>query len=159
MGCGDNSYVDSRGLVGSARQQEVLGEMGLDLVDSCPSGWGEMTYKFSHLHMLGTSERMVTFGNGEISRESHPHGVTRKAKKLRWGMYREGVGTWFSMSMHIIQPGRFKVHFNYDEEPGGYMLPPDPREFIEDLKLFPRSPENIPMWLQEKLLHPDGEDL
>ncbi len=61
------------------------------------------------------------------------------------------------MRMHIIPPGRFKVEFNYDEKPT-YFMPPDPQEFATDFEKFPRSPENIPSWLQEELDHASREE-
>ncbi|WDZ88850.1 hypothetical protein [Nocardiopsis sp. HUAS JQ3] len=68
---------------------------------------------------------------------------------LRAGMYKDGKGTWFSMEYVITRPGRFKVRYNYDEDP--HILFPTAWGFTNDLKYFPRDEENIPDWLHEKL--------
>ncbi|WDZ88848.1 immunity protein YezG family protein [Nocardiopsis sp. HUAS JQ3] len=78
-----------------------------------------------------------------------PAGLGLLFKDLRAGMYKEGKGTWFSLEYVITRPGRFKVRYNYDDDPN--IAFPTAWGFTNDLKYFPRDEEHIPDWLHEKL--------
>lgn len=98
---------------------------------------------------------LVTYENGEERNEDFSHHVLRKFKELRAGMYQEGKGTWFSMTYKIVRPGRFSTYFNYDEPPE-YDIYPSAGSFATDLDYFPRTTENTPGWLREKLREAGG---
>ena len=65
-------------------------------------------------------------------------------------MYKQGRGTWFSMHYTITPPTRYDVTFNYDDPPD-FLIPPVPHDYLDDLEYFPRDPEHIPDWLQQKI--------
>ncbi|MDE3721233.1 DUF600 family protein [Nocardiopsis sp. N85] len=125
--------------------------MSLELIESGPEEWKEMDYRFEYIGGVAASERIVTFENGEKERKRHPHSVIKNAKTLKKEMYREDVGTWLSMSIHIIRPGKFKAEFNYDEEPGVHPIPSSPEDYELEMRKFPRSPDNVPNWIKNKI--------
>ena len=53
------------------------------------------------------------------------------------------------MEYVITRPGKFKVHYDYDDDPN--IAFPTAWGFTNDLKHFPRDEEYIPDWLHEKL--------
>ncbi|MFW6642113.1 hypothetical protein ACOALZ_18975 [Nocardiopsis algeriensis] len=132
-------------------QEELVREMALELVRSAPDGWRVMNYRYESIGRVGASENLVTFDRGETARSRYPRSVREKARSLKERMYQEARGTWFSMSLNIIPPGRFKAEFNYDKNTSIRPLPPLPGGYAYELEKYPRDPEHIPAWLQEKL--------
>ncbi|MBB6119478.1 immunity protein YezG family protein [Nocardiopsis algeriensis] len=141
----------------TSRQEELVREMALEILEGAPDGWTAMNYRYEHIGRAGASENLVTFENGEIKRKRHPRSVMKKAISLKEGMHQEGKGTWLSMELTITQPGRFKVEFNYDKNTSIHPLPPLPGGYAYELEKYPRDPEYIPDWLQEKLRQAQGE--
>lgn len=146
----NSPYIDPSDLLNPVQQQEMIVGMALELVDSCESGWEEITFEVESLFGVTSARKRVIRGGVESEMEHLPASVTKKSIKLRTGMYLENVGTWLSMRLHIIHPGKYKADFNYDEMPS-YTLPPSARDFAKDLMKFPRYSENIPAWLEEKV--------
>ncbi|WP_249352296.1 immunity protein YezG family protein [Nocardiopsis akebiae] len=96
-----------------------------------------------------SSLSVIELASGESVRKWPPVTVETLFDDLRSGMYKDGKGTWFSLEYVITRPGKFKVRYNYDEDP--HILFPTAWGFTNDLKYFPRDEENIPGWLHEKL--------
>ena len=145
-----------RGHLDPAEQYELLHDVGIELLGVAPEGWHEITFKVSSLITGSENDMLVHFENGEVERRRFPHTVISKFVELRTGMYQEGKGTWFSMVYKIVRPGKFTTEFNYDNL-APYELLPDPKSFATDLNYFPRDPENIPDWLQQKLREAETE--
>ncbi|GAA1464851.1 hypothetical protein NE857_04200 [Nocardiopsis exhalans] len=151
------NHTDPEQILDPIQQQETIHEIVRTLINSRSSSWREINFEVKSLSALTGISNWVTREGSEADREDFPHSVNQEVIKLRRGMYRYGTGTWFSMRIHILPPARFKVDFNYDEKPS-YLFDPPPEEFAEDIKKFPRSPENIPAWLREELRLAEQEE-
>ncbi|WP_435111469.1 hypothetical protein [Nocardiopsis synnemataformans] len=131
-------------------QQEILREMGLKFLEFAPEQWEKMVYKYTLVFRSGTSSLSATYSDESSEVIDAPLSALEQGKKLRYGMYMEGKGTWFSMRYTITQPASYSVDFNYDKAPD-VTFPPSPEDYAADLRKFPRDPEHIPDWLQEEL--------
>ncbi|MFF8764240.1 hypothetical protein ACF07Q_06960 [Nocardiopsis dassonvillei] len=138
-----------RGHLDHGRQQEILKEFGAEILKEMPQEWERITYSRESVIDHSSSLAIVELANGESIRKGAPPHTEILLDDLRAGMYKDGKGTWFSMEYVITRPGRFKVRYNYDDDP--HILFPTAWGFTNDLKYFPRDEENIPDWLHEKL--------
>lgn len=88
---------------------------------------------------------------GELDSVRRPREFdVRLLSNLRTAMYQEGLGTWFSAVFRVDRDGQVDATFNYDDEPE-WDAPIDPIAYLTDQEVFPRSVENQPPWLQEKI--------
>ncbi|WP_231972522.1 immunity protein YezG family protein [Nocardiopsis alborubida] len=131
-------------------QQSIVQRMGVEIASSTPGDWAEISYRYSSLHDTAASIAKVTYKNGETERKNSSTEAMDLADQLRYGMYQDSKGAWFSLTYKILQSGQYNVHFNYDERPS-FLFPPSPEEYAADLEEFPRDPEHIPEWLREEL--------
>jgi hypothetical protein len=130
-------------------QQEILMKVGSKILASAPRDWSRITYDTISVIEMSSSSAVVEHENGESKTFDTDAMIDVYLNKLRAGMYVEGKGTWFSLEYVITRPGKFKVHYNYDDDPG--LTFATAKAFTNDLKYFPRDPENIPDWLHAKL--------
>lgn len=149
-----NSYPT--GGINPIEQQELLKEIGGEILDFQPQKGERLVYEDMAVAGYGSSRLTAIHGDGTSERIGSPVSIIETCEKLRHGMYQEGKGTWFSMTYTITRPSSFTVEFNYDEQPK-FQFAPDPELYVEDLKRFPRNPEHIPEWLQEKLREAEQE--
>ena len=138
-----------RGHLDHAQQQKILKEFGSSLLKEVPEGWERIVYNRESVIDHSSSLAVVEFLNEDSIRTWAPPHTTLLLDELRAGMYVPGKGTWFSMEYVITRPGKFKVHYDYDDDPN--IAFPTAWGFTNDLKHFPRDEEYIPDWLHEKL--------
>ncbi|MDT0326815.1 immunity protein YezG family protein [Nocardiopsis lambiniae] len=136
-------------------QQEILQKIGGELLTAVSDEWETITYTACAL--IGQmSERLEeTRAGGEPERRRIPLGVIDLVRELRAGMYQENKGTWFTLTYTITRPGKFKADYDYDGQPR-FVFYPQSSDFALDLRHFPRDPEYIPDWLNEKLREEAG---
>ncbi|PWV48552.1 hypothetical protein [Nocardiopsis sp. L17-MgMaSL7] len=144
------------GNMDAIQQQEILKEIGGLILGDHPEKGEHLVYEMMKVAGYGSARLTAEYENGESERISPPAAVIGMANRLRAGMYQEGKGTWFSMKYVITRPSSYTVEFNYDDRPT-YQFAPEPDLYVEDLKRFPRDPENIPEWLQEELRKAEAE--
>lgn len=90
---------------------------------------------------------------GEDKSLAAPLSARRKLMELRDVMYRDGLGTWFSMRLTIMKrDGRVKMHadYNYDGLPQ-WDTTPASGLYTTDLIKYPRDQDNMPDWLAERV--------
>lgn len=138
------------GGLGMIEQQEILQEIGEDLLSYAPEGWERLRYEYSAVAKYATDSLAVEYSNGESEIVKCPVTVLSKLARLRAGMYQEGKGTWFSVEYTIVRPSKYSVDFNYDEYPD-FTFRPSPEGFADDLKTFPRAEGFVPDWLREQV--------
>ncbi|MFD3685007.1 hypothetical protein ACFWTE_09355 [Nocardiopsis sp. NPDC058631] len=131
-------------------QQEMLQEVGADLLGGAPEGWVRLEYEYSSVARYATDGLTAEYSDGTSEMVKCPVSVLLKLAKLRAGMYQEDKGTWFSIKYTIERPSRYSVDFNYDEYPN-FTFRPSPEDFVDDLETFPRSDEFVPDWLREQI--------
>lgn len=137
-------------IASTTEQRSIVQRMGVEVVNSIPGNWIEISYEYSSLHDTAASIAKVTYPNGETERKNSSAEAMDLAHQLRYGMYQDSKGAWFSLTYKILRSGQYNVHFNYDERPSS-LFPPSPEEYAADLDEFPRDPEHIPNWLREEL--------
>ena len=120
------------------------------LLEAAGENWTRIYLKHSGTSRVSTQDFWVTPRDGEAYRGRFPSGGTDPINELRAQMYREGTGTWFSMTYVITPPGSFSVDYDYDSKPD-FPFELDPITYYNDLRRFSRSSENIPGWLQEAM--------
>lgn len=138
-----------RGHLDHAQQQKILKEVGESILKEVPQEWERVIYTRESVIDHSSSLVVVELRTGEKVSEWAPINVGMLFDDLRAGMYVPGKGTWFSMEYVIGHPGKFKVHYDYDDDPN--IAFPTAWGFTNDLKHFPRDEEYIPDWLHEKL--------
>ncbi len=131
-------------------QQEILTEIGREILGSVPDTWTEIVYSVYAIVSYREEEMLVRHGDGEPERTSIPAGVAPRISGLRAGMYQEGKGAWFSMRYTITRPGNFTTKFDYDNEPE-FLFRPSEENYVQELHHFPRAEENVPEWLAAKV--------
>ncbi|WAE74281.1 hypothetical protein OUQ99_03935 [Streptomonospora nanhaiensis] len=136
--------------MGPLEQQEALVSIASSLPKYFPPNWKAAIY---HVEIMGLSADEfieVEQEDGEIVRTDLPPDSGMKCMKLRAGMYKENEGTWFSFKLKLWSEGTYRSEFNY-EDPPKFLFGPDLNEYARDIKLFPRSEDFTPAWLQEKI--------
>ncbi|GAA0976658.1 hypothetical protein Q7689_06225 [Nocardiopsis tropica] len=131
-------------------QQEILRRIGGILLGLAPDGWTEIRCHYSGLVGISTIHTEAAVGDGAVHRIDPPDSVWDEMDRLRPGMYSEGKGTWFSAVYTIERPARFHVTYDYDNPPE-FDVPPSDGSFVLEQRHFPRSEENIPEWMRERI--------
>ncbi|NGY65455.1 hypothetical protein G7043_41840 [Lentzea sp. NEAU-D13] len=136
------------------RQQELLQEIGRDLIGGCPQGWSRIDLSASVALTQDLMSLVVLMPDHSSPSADLPLSVGRALRELRELMYTDERGTWFSLRYTMDPPAAFHVVYNYDFDPKWY---PDlsPHEWARDLERFPRAPEHVPDWLRAKLPEDD----
>lgn len=138
-----------RGHLDHSQQQDILKDVGSKILAKAPGGWERIVYTRQSVIDHSSSSLTIELEDGRKVEPWMPSGLGLLFRDLRAGMYQEGKGTWFSLRYVITRPGKFKVEYNYDDDPK--ILFPTAWGFTNDLKYFPRDEEYIPGWLREKL--------
>jgi hypothetical protein len=130
-------------------QQEIIDDVIRQLVAAAPQGWQRIWVEFLAVVQMKTSIMEVTGPDGVVVRKAPPSGVVDRLDDLRWAMYADGTGTWFS-ALVTIAPDNYDISYDYDAEPSIFP-PPGAGMFATDLRYFPRAPEKVPDWLRLKV--------
>ncbi|WP_067717438.1 hypothetical protein [Nocardia yamanashiensis] len=70
--------------------------------------------------------------------------------RLRVGMYRPGIGTWFSAKVRFTYPTRLDIGFDWTREPRWEGIPPAVDAYQEELQRFPRDSDATPGWPEQR---------
>ncbi|MBB4933280.1 hypothetical protein F4561_004100 [Lipingzhangella halophila] len=131
--------------LGPEEQNDLLLQITLLLSHSLPEGWQEVAVSYralgSHSEMLGQIQRM---GQRPSSHEPPPD-LAKRFQRLRAGMYRPGVGTWFTATYRLTSSSGYSVAYDQDNEPAWVSAPPESAR-DEELRMFPRDAQHIPEW-------------
>jgi hypothetical protein len=68
-------------------------------------------------------------------------------RRMRAGMYRDGVGTWSAASTVVEWPIRLSINYLFPEDPR-WRQPPSRNDILDELEMYPRSPENVAGWMK-----------
>jgi hypothetical protein len=69
---------------------------------------------------------------------------------LREGMYGKGAGTWFTLRLQVHGMAKISLEFDRDHEPR-WQAPAPESAYRQELELYPRTPENTPSWLAQRV--------
>ncbi|KAA2247667.1 hypothetical protein F0L68_40105 [Solihabitans fulvus] len=133
--------------------EQLIDQMVAKLADAAPAGWARIDVKVWASVVAFQFEIMVRLADGSMPAVSAPAGLTDLAAELRAEMYEEDEdrGAWFSATLALTAPDEREISFNFDEDPQWWPSLP-PTVFALDVEEFPRSDENTPDWLREKLV-------
>lgn len=92
--------------------------------------------------------------DGQLREWEPPRELVEFFGQLRAGMYRDGVGTWSSASVVVEYPIKTTVNYTFKEDPR-WRQPPPRSAVLDELEMFPRTPDNVPDWM--KVVLPNAE--
>lgn len=131
-------------------ENSALRGVGILILETIDREWSRVELEFSASHRLSTHTVTVNSPDGKVFYPRLPSEAITILSDLRSGMHRNDTGTWFSLKYTITGDQKYYVDFDYDNEPDfGFEI--DPHTYHMDLQKFPRSEENIPDWLQERI--------
>lgn len=134
----------------SAEQADICAEIGGVLAGGLPDSWAKATLRWSDLVSAGSWTALaVEDADGRSLRAGGiPGELHDLCRRLRAGMYREDLGTWYSLTYTLV-PERYSAHYEYDDEPETLSFTAE--QYARDLQHYPRAEEHVPDWLEEKL--------
>ncbi|TDV41413.1 TNT domain-containing protein [Actinophytocola oryzae] len=130
-------------------QDALVKQIGLAMLRVAPGDWEQLTVDYRAVGRYAESTSQVTFGDGTTEPWEMPADLQGLFARLRGGMYREGRGTWFNARYRLDHPSSYNLEYDR-EEPAWDMAPP-PQAYPDDMRMFPRSDENVPEWLRRRL--------
>jgi nicrotizing toxin Mtb-like protein len=130
-------------------QDALVKQIGLAMLRVAPDDWEQLTVDYRAVGRYAESTGQVTFTDGSAEPWEMPADLRGLFARLRGGMYREGRGTWFNARYRLDHPSSYNLEYDRDEPV--WDLPPPPQAYPDDMRLFPRSDENVPEWLRRRL--------
>lgn len=142
------------------RQGDLINEIGRILPTEkgeygVPDDWQQLVYETRCVSQYSEADVKVTRADGSSQFAFAPDRVRDLIVELRPLMYTPEAGTWLS-AQWVLQRTEgdaysAKVSFNYDTEPQWDTENFRPSLYAADLRDFPRSAENTPQWLADKV--------
>ncbi|MEU3019855.1 MULTISPECIES: hypothetical protein [unclassified Nocardiopsis] len=135
------------------KEEEIrlLSRIGQILLHSAPPGSREVECTAAMVGDMGEMWTRAVVADGSEAHVSTPIDLSSAFRELRSGMWAPGRGTWFSARYLLTPPSSFSVTYNFDREVEFSRPRPDSVDYYEDLLEHPRSPENTPVWLRERI--------
>jgi hypothetical protein len=130
-------------------QDALVKQIGLAMLRVAPDDWEQLTVDYRAVGRYAESTAQVTFSDGGTDSWEMPADLRGLFARLRAGMYREGRGTWFNARYRLDHPSSYNLE--YDREEPGWDMPPPPQAYPDDMRMFPRTDENVPEWLRRRL--------
>ncbi|MFD0686599.1 hypothetical protein [Actinomadura fibrosa] len=134
----------------SPREREAVNGAVRALRSAAPAGWERLGFEFRATVGIDSASFEVEDTAGQRRPTTPPGQAVGRMDELRRVMYRRGKGAWFTARLDIERSGRFSAEFDYDGEPD-FTPPLTPAAYALDLDRFPRTDDNIPSWLRQKL--------
>ncbi|WP_317494681.1 glycohydrolase toxin TNT-related protein [Haloechinothrix sp. LS1_15] len=133
----------------ATEQDTLVKQIGLALLRSAPEDWQSITVEYRAVGKYHELDGEVTFTDGTTREWIATHEVATMFGKLRAGMYRDQRGTWFNAAYQLDAPASY--HLDYDREEPRWNVEPPAAAYSDELRMFPRSEENVPEWLMRRL--------
>jgi hypothetical protein len=130
-------------------QDALVKQIGLAMLRVAPDDWEQLTVDYRAVGRYAESTGQVTFTDGSAEPWEMPADLRALFARLRGGMYREGRGTWFNARYRLDHPSSYNLE--YDREEPVWDLAPPPQAYPDDMRMFPRSDDNVPEWLRRRL--------
>jgi nicrotizing toxin Mtb-like protein len=84
--------------------------------------------------------------DGQLREWEPPGDLNGLFQRLRAGAYRDGIGTWAAASTVVENPPRTSINYLFDEDPRWHQ-PPSRYAVLDELEMFPRSPDHVAAWM------------
>jgi hypothetical protein len=131
-------------------QDALVKQIGLAMLRVAPDDWEQLTVDYRSVGRYSETTGTVVFTDGGTDSWTMPPDLLGLFARLRGGMYREGRGTWFNARYKLDHPSSYNLE--YDREEPSWDQPPPPQAYPDDMRMFPRSEENVPAWLRRRLV-------
>ncbi|HVV14188.1 glycohydrolase toxin TNT-related protein [Amycolatopsis sp.] len=133
----------------ATEQDTLVKQIGLALLRAAPRDWRRVTAQYRAVGRYHELTGEVLNEDGSVSEWMATHDIATLFGRLRGGMYREGRGTWFNARYQLDHPSSYNLEYDRDEP--RWDLQPPPVAYADELRMFPRSEENVPEWLIRRM--------
>ncbi|QFZ23370.1 TNT domain-containing protein [Saccharothrix syringae] len=130
-------------------QDALVKQIGLTLMRAAPEEWRHVTAEYRATGRYSELSAEVRSADGALRAWSPPQEVAALFARLRAGMYREGRGSWSNARYQLDHPSSYNLDFDRNEP--SWQTPPPPQAYLDEMRFFPRTDENVPDWLRRKL--------
>ena len=127
-------------------QDALVKQIGLAMLRVAPDDWEQLTVDYRSVGRYSEATGKVVYTDGSTEPWTMPPDLQGLFARLRGGMYREGRGTWFNARYRLDHPSSYNLE--YDREEPNWDLPPPPAAYPDDMRMYPRSDDNVPGWLR-----------
>jgi hypothetical protein len=139
--------VSEQELLNPTEQDAVLQDIALVLAHNLPPGWQECLVTHHALGAHAETTVRIERLNGPPTDVAGPEVLGELLARLRTGMYRPGVGTWFSAQFRLTHPVDYRIEYDHTGRPD-WSVPPPAEAYAAESRTFPRDPEHVPGWLR-----------
>lgn len=133
----------------ATEQDTLVKQIGLSLLRAAPRDWRRVTVEYRAVGRYHELTGETVLSDGTTQEWVATHDIASLFGRLRSGMYREGRGTWFNARYQLDHPSSYNLE--YDREEPTWDLAPPPQAYADELRMFPRSEENVPDWLMRRM--------
>jgi hypothetical protein len=133
----------------ATEQDTLVKQIGLALLRAAPREWQRVSAEYRAVGRYHEMTGEIITNDGAAHEWVATHDIASLFGRLRAGMYRDGRGTWFNARYQLDHPSSYNLEYDR-EEPEWDMMPP-PQAYADELRMFPRSEENVPEWLMRRM--------
>lgn len=133
----------------ATEQDTLVKQIGLALLRAAPRDWRRVTAQYRAVGRYHELTGEVLIEDGSVQEWMATHDIATLFGRLRAGMYREGRGTWFNARYQLDHPSSYNLEYDRDEP--RWNLAPPPQAYSDELRMFPRSEDNVPEWLMRRM--------
>lgn len=133
----------------ATEQDTLVKQIGLALLRAAPRDWRKVTAEYRAVGRYHEMTGEIVTEDGTAHEWVATHDIATLFGRLRAGMYRDGRGTWFNARYQLDHPSSYNLEYNRDEPT--WRLAPPPQALSDELRMFPRSEENVPEWLIRRM--------
>ncbi|NUS62128.1 MAG: hypothetical protein HOQ46_00605, partial [Saccharothrix sp.] len=130
-------------------QDALVKQIGLTLMRAAPEEWRHVTAEYRATGRYFELAAEVRTADGGVRAWSPPQEVAGLFSRLRAGMYREGRGSWSNARYQLDHPSSYNLDFDRAEPT--WTTPPPPQAYLDEMRFFPRTDDNVPDWLRRRL--------
>ncbi|MFI9814892.1 TNT domain-containing protein [Saccharothrix variisporea] len=130
-------------------QDALVKQIGLTLMRAAPEDWRHVTAEYRATGRYFELAAEVRSADGALRAWQPPQEVAGLFARLRAGMYREGRGSWSNARYQLDHPSSYNLDFDRAEP--AWQTPPPPQAYVDEVRFFPRTDENMPDWLRRRL--------
>ncbi|MGW5749035.1 glycohydrolase toxin TNT-related protein, partial [Amycolatopsis sp. NPDC003861] len=133
----------------ATEQDTLVKQIGLALLRAAPRDWRKVTAEYRAVGRYHELTGEIVTEDGTVHEWLATHDIATLFGRLRGGMYRDGRGTWFNARYQLDHPSSYNLEYNRDEPV--WNLAPPPQAYSDELRMFPRTEENVPEWLIRRM--------
>ncbi|MFC6089573.1 glycohydrolase toxin TNT-related protein [Saccharothrix lopnurensis] len=130
-------------------QDALVKQIGLTLMRAAPEEWRHVTAEYRATGRYSELIAEVRSTDGNLRAWSPPQEVGNLFARLRAGMYREGRGSWSNARYQLDHPSSYNLDFDRNEP--SWQTAPPPQAYVDEMRFFPRTDDNVPDWLRRRL--------